>query len=545
MQSRKGTPDPVHGRRSTLRRIRILPLAAAAILVAALQVMPPSPASAHPQLDAEPGLGDYGTQGPINRDLLPKSIANRVGDNAIALAQAPDLAEARASWDVEMDFVSHVDYQLRFRSKTDYLSTTPGHLGAVLKTRPDNFGIDSLGLYMTDAEVKEFDRRQDRGDQIPLIRAALGESEPKVEGQVPRYGANFGGVWQDQLDGGAIVVALVNPSLADQAGLARLAGGKEHLRVIDVKYSWNQVDGFRDTLMKAIEKRGVGAGVLIDSTAQGRKLEVFAPNPASVPSDLLALVPSDLVSVVAGPLAVEEAPPTDTHPEAEQQPGLSIELDPGGGCTWGINGHSTSWNYLVTAGHCGGDTFGDFAGFTDDLEVHQNDSFELTPGSQYVESFNSVGWDFKRVATPQADSNCYHAVGSCIRYVEWRAFVNSWEIGSDIVCASMGTTNTYECGAVLEENFVGSGSGCEGSRWVRYDIDTSGGDSGSGLIGPVASPAVTIDAIHACGSGTWGFGNTAYDVMTQSGLTWDFNCAASVVTGRAPTAWGACPVIDR
>lgn len=536
MPSRRVIPNSTYG--------RYLRLAAAAMLVGSLLAVPSVPASA--QYDTEPGLGNYGAQGPIDRGLLPKYAADRVDDRAIALAQAPQLAAARTSWNVEMDFVFHVDYQLKFRSQTDYLSTDPGHLGALLKNRPRNLGIDSLGLYMTDGEAAEFVRRQERGDRIPLIRAAIGESESKVEGQEPRYGPNFGGVWQDQMDGGAIVLALVDPSRADQARLAQIAGGKEHLRVIDVEYSWNQVQGFRDRLLAALDKRGVPAGVRVNSTGQGRKLEVFSPEPKTVTSDLLGLVPGNLVSVVEGPLDVEEAPPSDTHPEAEQQPGLSIELDPGGICTWGINGHSTVWNYLVTAGHCGDPPFEEFAGaFTDDLEIHQNDSFELTPGSQFLESLNSAGWDMKRMASPQADSNCYHAVGSCIRYVQWRAFHNSWEVGSDIVCASLGTTNNYVCGTVAEENYSSTAAGCEGSRWVRYNIDTSNGDSGSGLIGPVASPAVTIDAIHACGSGTSGFGNTAFDVKTQTILTWDFNCASSVVTGRAPTAWGACPVLDR
>jgi hypothetical protein len=533
------------GSRSGPRRVPAALLMVTAMLVASVQALSPAPASAHAGPDPEPGLGAYGADGPISRDLLPEHAAERVSDQAITLAQAPALAAARASWDVELDFVSHVYYQLRFRSKTDYLSTAPRHLGTVLRARPQNLGIDTLGLYLTDAEAGEFARRQARGDRIPLLRAALGEPDPVVEGQDPHYGPNFAGVWQDQRDGGALVVALVDPARVDEASLARLAGGEEHLRVVDVDHSWNEVEGFRDSLLEAIDERGVPAGVVIHSTSDGRKLEVFSPDPASVPVDILALVPDELVSLVEGPLPVEESPPTDTHPESEQQPGLQIELDPGGNCTWGINGHSTAWNYLVTAGHCGGATFDQFFGWTDDLEIHQNNSFHLTPGSQFVDSINIDGWDMKRVSTPQADSNCYHAVGSCIRYVQWRALHNSWEVGSDIVCASLGTTNTYECGAVLEENYSGGSGACSGSRYVRYDIDTGGGDSGTGLIGPVASPAVTIDAIHSCGSGTWGFGNTAYDVKTQTSLTWDFNCASSVVTGRSAANWATCPTFDR
>ncbi len=443
-----------------------------------------------------------------------------------------------------MDFVNHIDYQLRFRSQTDYLSTEPAHLGTVLKDRPKNLGIDTLGLYLTTGEAAELVRRQKLGDRIPLIRSALSESDPIVEGQEPEYGPNFAGVWQDQMDGGAIVVALVDPSLADQHKLGRIAGGKEHVRVIDVNYSWNQVQEFRDALLMAITERGVPAGVRISTTGEGRKLEVFSPDPASVTPDIVGLVPDDLVSVVEGPLGAQEGNPNTVHSEPEQQPGLQIAFsDTGGSCTWGANGHTASYNYLVTAGHCGSAPFDNYINWTSVLEVHQAYSFHLTPGDSYIASVNTGGWDMKRMTTPQADSNCYHAVVSCGSYVRWRASHNSWEINSDFVCASLGAANHYECGLVLEEDFPSNDPGCEGSRWVRYNIDTGFGDSGSGLIGPTAGAQVTIDAIHACGAGTTGYGNTAYDVKTQLGF--DFNCASSVVTGRAAANWGACPVYDR
>jgi hypothetical protein len=271
--------------RSTSRPIRSVPLVIAAVLVGSL---PASPPTAYVGDDnTRPGLGEYGASGPVSRDLLSEYVANRVSDRAIELAQAPALAAARASWDVEMDFVNHIYYQLRFRSQTDYLSTEPAHLGTVLKDRPKNLGIDTLGLYLTTGEAAELVRRQKLGDRIPLIRSALSESDPIVEGQEPEYGPNFAGVWQDQMDGGAIVVALVDPSLADQHKLGRIAGGKEHVRVIDVNYSWNQVQEFRDALLMAITERGVPAGVRISTTGEGRKLEVFSPDPASVTPDIV------------------------------------------------------------------------------------------------------------------------------------------------------------------------------------------------------------------------------------------------------------------
>lgn len=507
--------------------------------------MQAAPAAAHE--DDGQGPGGYGPSGPITRADLPSGIRDRVSDEALDLAVSSGLAEARAGWDSEIDFVGQLDYQLRFRGQTDYLSTEPAHLGALLVDRPLNVGIELYGLYLTGDEAKELERRQVLGDRIEDVVAALGESEPLVEGEMPRYGPNFAGVWMDQKNGGVIVVALVDPSLVDQRQLEQLVGGREHLRVIDVDHAWNEVEAFRDALIEAIRAGGVQAGVRINSTSQGRKLEVILPNPDSITSDILRVVPGDLVSVSEGPLDVEEGDATSTHVEAEQQPGLQIEFDPGGNCTWGANGHTSSYNYLITAGHCGGSAFENFNGWTNGLEIHQNNSFHLTPGSQYLYSRFTGGWDMKRMSSPQADSNCYHLTGSyhgsgsCVRNVRWRALHNSWEVGADVVCATLGTTNAYECGFVLEENY--SSTGCEGSRWVRYDIDTGPGDSGSGLIGVDRSPDVTIDAIHACGSGTTGFGNTAYDVKNRLGF--DFNCASSPVTGRSASNWGSCPTYNR
>ncbi len=98
------------------------------------------------------------------------------------------LAAARESWDVEMDFVNHIYYQLRFRSQTDYLSTNPVHLVTVLKDRPKNLGIDTLGLYLTTGEAAEFVRRQKLGDRIPLIRAAHSSLNPTAPADRPWWG---------------------------------------------------------------------------------------------------------------------------------------------------------------------------------------------------------------------------------------------------------------------------------------------------------------------------------------------------------------------
>lgn len=488
------------------------------------------------------GLGSYGRSGVITQENLGMENAGRISNRAIELAQAPELAAARKSWSEEIDFVWQVQYQLKFRSRTDYLSSDAEHLGKVLSQKPRNVGINALQLYMTNAEAKEFNRRQRLGTRMKAIKKVMGMSNSVEESADPTYRSDFGGIWQDQMNGGAIVVASTNPSRLNRSLLKRIAGGSKNLRVIKVKHSWRKIDSFRDALRGALENAGITANVHINSTGTGRKLEIVTEHPELIDDRILSEVPTELVTVSFGEIG-EQGRPSLTHAEADQTPGLQIELDPGGFCTWGINGHTNSYNYLVTAGHCGGGTYDDFSGWSGVLEVHQNNSYHLTPGRQFVYSRNRGGWDMKRVSSPQADSNCYHTVRNCQRYIKARALHNSWEIGSDIVCASLGTSNFFECGYILEENFRSSTPGCEGSRWVRYGIDTSRGDSGSGIIGLSSSPSATIDAIHACGSGTSGFGNTAYDVKTRLGF--DFNCARSRVRGRAARNWGRCPAVNR
>lgn len=505
-----------------------------------------SPASAHQTVeepaaaDSHGGLGDYGPDGPITPDDLEPGRRERISDEALAAAQDPALALARASWDQPLDFVHQVHYQLRFRSRFDFLSSDLDHLGQLLRDRPENVGVENLGLFMTDAEADELLRRQELGDRLPDLARAAGEEPAQEEGAEPTRSENFAGVWQDQLDGGRLVVAVVDPSKVDRQALDRLAGGSDNLKVIDVDHSWDEVNTIRDRANKAIQEGDVEAGVRINSTSVGRVIDIYGPDLKTIPADIVALVPDGLGSLTQKDLPVDQGNPNTTHPESEQQPGLRIEFDPGGNCTWGANGHTSSYNYMVFAGHCGPDP--SFLGWSDSVEIHQNNSFHLTPGSQFFYSKTDSGWDMERASSPQADSNCYHAVGSCVRYIRWRALHNSWETNSDLVCASLGNTNDYECGLILEEYSTPPSSCTIGNRAVRYDIDTGGGDSGSGLIGPVGT-GVTIDAIHTCGDGTEALGQTAYDVKNQ--LAFDYNCASSKVTGRSAGNWGSCPTYNR
>lgn len=467
-----------------------------------------------------------------------------VSAEAIALANSRELSQARSNWDdKEIDFTDQVGYQLEFRAQVDYMPATPEHIGRVLNDRPINAGYERLALFLTDAEAAEFERREALGDNIDEMLNLLGETEDD-EGK--GYSANFGGIWQDQHDGGAIVVSFVDASGVDGEALARIVGGSEHLRVIEVDHSWNEINEFRDSLLDAFQSQKIEGAVLINIGSEGRKIEVVTPTPDRVSEIASGIAPKGLVSVVEGPGDSTMTGPSATHNEPNQHAGLQIELDPGGNCTWGANGHTSSYNYLVSAGHCGTDNFNGFT--TSGNNIHQNNSFHLTPGQQYLWSrYAGDGWDMMRMSTPQADNNCYHAAGNCKKYIRWFAEHNSWELGSDVVCASRGSSNGYKCGFILEENYPSSGE-CEGDRWVRWSGLYLDGDSGSGAIGTYPNTQASIDAIASCKGGTtlatgYAFGNTASDVRTFLGF--DFNCASSKKLNQGPAWWAPCPDINR
>lgn len=112
---------------------------------------------------------------------------------------------------------------------------------------------------------------------------------------------NFGGVWGDFQ--GGIVVAVLDCSLVDPDDLARMAGGVDYLHLIEVPYTYRQVDAFAATLARELRALGLVDDVRIESTLEGRVIEVrvldsqlltdsFAPE---VPDDAYVVIESDTV----------------------------------------------------------------------------------------------------------------------------------------------------------------------------------------------------------------------------------------------------------
>jgi hypothetical protein len=107
---------------------------------------------------------------------------------------------------------------------------------------------------------------------------------------------NFGGVWGDFQ--GGIVVAVLDCSLVDADELARMAGGVDSLHLIEVPYTYRQVDAFADALARELRALGLVDDVRIESTLEGRVIEVRVLDSQLLPDSFAPEVPSDAYVVI-------------------------------------------------------------------------------------------------------------------------------------------------------------------------------------------------------------------------------------------------------
>lgn len=491
--------------------------------------------SAHDEI----GLGDYGPTGLITRDLLPDGIDDLVKDEAIALANSLTFAQARSSWDVSIDFVDQIDYQLEFRSHVDFMTSNIEYLANLLETRPQNDGIESMGLFMADDEVAEMQRRDELGDRMEDVVAFVVDSAltDTTEGTTPSFGPAFGGIWQDQLDGGKVVLAVTEGSQIDRTALDSIVGGAENLKVVEQPYSYDEIEIARNIVDQYLEDMEIPADILAIRSDAGTEIEIRVADP-----DALKLppgLPSGLFTVVTGPVPSDTGYPSATHSLADQQPGLQVYITgTSNNCTWGHNGHTTTYNYIVSAGHCFGSS--DISGYTS-TDVWQNGSSSrnLTSGSTYLYSLKNSSTDAARISSGYADDNCYHgnqAVSSPSPHCGWpissRALWNQWEVGSDRSCASLGTSNTYRCGYVTD---MGVGTGDH----VVVEMQGSLGDSGSGMKWDYRIDGILTSIAHSPERVLF---EQAYEV--KSALGFDFNCGSGKTVHSTPSGWGTCPATN-
>ena len=170
-------------------------------------------------------------------------------------------------------------------------STTPGS-GS---TTPNSECIPTSATSLTPLSEGP-DRRIEN-----IVEYLTGERQTSEEDPVEGLDdPNYGGVWG--APDGRIVVAVVDCSKIDPDRIAELAGGSDAVHVIEVTYSFGEVEAYRDALVEELKDLGIQADVPIEPTLSGRFIVVRVEDRESVPPSFGAGVPDDLFSIVEGPL---------------------------------------------------------------------------------------------------------------------------------------------------------------------------------------------------------------------------------------------------
>lgn len=236
--------------------------------------------------------------------------------------------------------------------------------------------------------------------------------------------------------------------------------------------------------------------------------------------------------------------PHTTHSSGDQQSGLQIGIwnTAGGalfqGCTWGVTGHTASYTYIVSAGHCftpAGSVLSGW-GYRWATQNISGNEISTTPSAfVYARAYDSnADFDHGRISSPSADTNCYHYAGHCTRKITERISLYAHAVGQT-VCATLAsddsTAHPYDCGTVVDADYN------EGGLTNRVEVnsmDGHPGDSGAGLHYFNNFHGVLT---HVNESESRILFEPAYWVKAYIGAsTFDFNCV------RSGSWWSSCPI---
>ena len=199
-------------------------------------------------------------------------------------------------------------------------------------------------------------------------------------------------------------------------------------------------------------------------------------------------------------------------------------------CTWGLTGHTSSLNYLVTNGHCLLNIMPapqptQIAGYYDFDVPQGSGGVELaTQLKAYVVAKDYDLIDSARVSSSYADTNCYHTgATNCAVFMTGRRSLYDYHVG-ETVCGSFGNSNTYRCDfvTIVPNN---------GPRWIGFSFTGILGDSGAGM-----KYSTTWMGLYYGWSASDGLFQPAYWIKTD--LAFDLNC----VPDGSQSGWAACPI---
>lgn len=500
------------------------------------------------------GLGEYGRSGPISRDQLPPGIREGASGRAIGLASSPVFAEARAGWDLSSDFVHHIDYQENFRESFDFMDETPEGIANAMVQRFRSEHFDTLRLYLTPAEATELSRRMTLGDQMDALRETLNQDtvQPGNNGNNGRRlgQPNVVMMAQDQMDGGKLVAYVLDDGAP---GVRRAVGqvGRSNIEFRVVPYSIAEFEDFQERLGQRVRPLGIDYSLGLRN-AETLIVSLEVPVGTALPEDLLDGFPDDAVEIleIDGFETLDSGNPATDHAPSDATAGILAEVTRLSGstvqCTWGLSGHTNSFNYFVSAGHCfqsGSDISGRF---TTDAELGSSlGTYNYTTGERYILSNDSAArGDMGRISGPNsiAGTNCMHWQDNpCAWGMERLARNGTWEVGADMTCGSFGKSNKYECNVIERVNQESGGH----TNLVTTRIEIQPGDSGTGMHWGETIDGLQIREGNLRFRKDRVFFHTAEDVRSGLRGSFDFNCWHNGQQNRPPSFWTPCTTVNR
>jgi hypothetical protein len=141
-----------------------------------------------------------------------------------------------------------------------------------------------------------------------IIEAMTGMSqEDIVERLTPEdeiADPNFAGVYGDFK--GGIIVTVVGCSAIDVNEIVEIAGGADAVTIIEVLHNWREVNGFADTLLSELRRADIAGDVAIESTEDGRKIEIRTPDVDAVRSGFGNTAPPMAYIIVETDIIIRE-----------------------------------------------------------------------------------------------------------------------------------------------------------------------------------------------------------------------------------------------
>lgn len=374
-----------------------------------------------------------------------------------------------------------LNYALAFRTEFDFLRISRDQIRVIHQNPQTNASFDRLGLYLTDEEWAEFERRDKIASNVGVLR-------PFVERSL---GEAYAGLWIDQLDRGKIKVGYVagvpKRQLEEIAARVLSISNLQHddFALVPARFSETELLELQTSISQIAGVLGVGYRPNLN------RLEVNAG-----PSVHLKGIPADAYATV-DETVLEAGLPASAHPLNPRPAGLYIGLRDGPstggyvGCTSGFNAHTTSGTRgFITAGHCVGSGWA-----TADVIQGTTTNFLGTNVSVVDRTVNDAT-DAVFIATgSSSDTHCHHTSSEC-EYITGRQYFNEIAVGQP-VCITRGASNGHQCGTV--ESYPHTI--LVGLRLMSYQVKSTvtggGGDSGSGARGGAKAYGV----VHAVQNG--------------------------------------------